>query len=181
LSPFSTGQASLKTGNGRRQGSDRLIKQAVLAVFTIVVVSLLFFLPSEYKGPETIRSEVPDRSVPVSPVSAVPSPPTAAVPEPVTTPPYRQTRWKKRRFASSRTGTASVIICRGGKYYDHLQAYHRVHLSFRSRGDRRSATGKRRAERSFVNVPGTPRRLPGGTAVSPYPCISEKNGRGSSV
>lgn len=136
LSPFPSDHAPLrpvgKSGNGRSQRSDRIIKQAALAVFTILTISLFFFLPSEYKGPDTIHSKVSNQIEPtgINPAiqSAVPaggaiaSPPV--VPLPATASPEGQTAVKPAQVIGNSDSKRYHLP--GMKYYDQVQAYHRV-------------------------------------------------------
>ncbi|MDD5169357.1 MAG: helix-turn-helix domain-containing protein [Syntrophales bacterium] len=122
---------------GPMLGSDRMVKRALLTVFTLSMISLFFFIPSGYKGPEEIHSALPKRtsdagvnssarnlsSAMVSPVNASPMNLTA----PVAT--------ANSVSALQKTEPAIQVVGNedskryhlpGMKYYDQVEAHHRV-------------------------------------------------------
>ena len=134
LSPFPNGNSPIKSagkpGNGRIQGSDRIIKRALLAVFTVFVVSLFFFIPSEYKGPDAIRSEVSNQPATMGTAPAgVSTPSSSAALLPVTTPadPEEKIEAKAVRIIANKDSKRYHMP--GMKYYHQVQAYHRVIFS----------------------------------------------------
>ena len=138
LSPFPNGNSPIKSagksGNGRIQGSDRIIKRAVMAVFAAVVISLFFFIPSEYKGPDTIRSEVSKQPAAIDTAPAVQtvapagispsSPPATALPAITPAAPEEKTADKTVRVVANRDSKRYHLP--GMKYFDQVLAHHRV-------------------------------------------------------
>jgi hypothetical protein len=96
-----------KATSGTFRRSDRMLKQAALAVCVVLIISLFFFIPSEYKGPEAVINTSPQNSA-----SAEKGPVTqSAEKEPV-------------RIIGNRDSKRYHLP--GMKYYDQVRAYHRV-------------------------------------------------------
>jgi cytoskeletal protein RodZ len=126
-----------------RTNNGNLFKHAFLIIFTILALSLFFYLPSEYKGPQEIRSDTSYRVIDMKrDVTAVPqSPQIAAVPPRADSAPPKNAPLAAAPKASSvdqeLEKTIKVIGNRdskryhlpGMKYYDQIAAYHRVVFS----------------------------------------------------
>lgn len=123
-----------------------LFKHAFLTLFTILALSLFFYIPSEYKGPREIRSDTSSRVVemkkdapgtlPVpqtassSPLAdTTPSgkaPPPHASPLASTTPASSVDREPEKMIKVIGNRDSKRYHLSGMKYYDHVAAYHRV-------------------------------------------------------
>ncbi len=106
---------------------DRMVKRASLTVFSVLLISLFFFIPSEYKGPDSLHSDVSSRtslaSIRPEPQPAV----SASVAEPMpasVNPPSPSAKEEPVKVIGNSDSRRYHLP--GMKYYDQVQAYHRV-------------------------------------------------------
>jgi len=130
-----------------RSNNGNLFKHAFLILFTILILSLFFYIPSEYKGPREIRSDTSSRVVEMkkdAPVPPTSSPQTAssssladAAPSGKSLPPQAAPRAGAITASSVNREPEKALKVIGNrdskryhlpgmKYYDHVAAYHRV-------------------------------------------------------
>lgn len=129
-----------------RNNNSNLFKHAFLIFFTILSLSLFFYIPSEYKGPREIRSDTSSRVVemkkdapgtPPSPQTASPPPLADTAPSGKASPPQAPTLAGATPASSVDREPEKMIKVIGNrdskryhlpgmKYYDHVAAYHRV-------------------------------------------------------
>jgi hypothetical protein len=134
-----------------RSNNSNLFKHASLVFFTILIISLFFYIPSEYKGPREIRSDTSARAIemkkdaPVTPpvpqtaypspiaAAAAPSgkssPPLASPPLATATPASPVNREPEKMIKVIGNRDSKRYHLPGMKYYDHVAAYHRVVFS----------------------------------------------------
>jgi cytoskeleton protein RodZ len=142
--PIRASESSKIQAAGNNNGN--LFKHAFLILFMILIISLFFYIPSEYKGPREIRSDTSSRVVEMKkdPPTTPPSPQTAASspladtapsgkalppqasplagPTPVS--PVDREPEKAIKIIGNRDSKRYHLP--GMKYYDHVAAYHRV-------------------------------------------------------
>lgn len=114
--------------------SDRIMKKVTLGIFMVLLISLFFFIPSEYKGPEAIRSDDLNKTS----VAGIGATPKALVPAMSgandSVPSVAPTTTAETSAPSVGEAPVKVIGNQdskryhlpGMKYYDQVQAYHRV-------------------------------------------------------
>ncbi len=126
--------------------NDNLFKHAFLILLMLLIISLFFYIPSEYKGPKEIRSDTSSRVVEMkkdTPVAA-PRPQTAVSPPLADTAPSGMALPPQASHLAGPTPVSPVerkpeqaikVIGNrnskryhlpGMKYYDRVAAYHRV-------------------------------------------------------
>ncbi|MFA5180881.1 MAG: helix-turn-helix domain-containing protein [Syntrophales bacterium] len=120
-------------------------KHFFLILFTILIVSLFFYIPSEYKGPREIRSDTSRVAEMKKDAPATPSNPQTAASSPradtapsgkdalphasplaVATPASPVNREPEKAIKVIGNRDSKRYHLPGMKYYDHVAAYHRV-------------------------------------------------------
>lgn len=124
-----------------RNSNGNLFKHASLILFTILALTLFFYIPSEYKGPKEIRSDTSSRGgevkkeAPVaspSPQAEASSPTAGGAPAVKDLPPYAAppvasiAREPEQAIKVIGNRDSKRYHLPGMKYYDHVAAYHRV-------------------------------------------------------
>jgi cytoskeleton protein RodZ len=104
-----------KSANIQVTGNNgNLFKHAFLILFMILIISLFFYIPAEYKGPKEIRSATASRVVEMKKNA------------PGATPVSPVDREHEKALQVIGNGDSKRYHLPGMKYYDHVAAHHRV-------------------------------------------------------